>query len=153
MTGELKAFMKRLENQGLNLLVLKNGEPVYSSGKGGMAPLLDAIDRLGLSALRGSTVVDRIVGKAAALLISYFGAKDVYAGLLSRGALVVLEKHRIRYASEKVVDNIMNEDKTDICPFEKMVLGIEDPREGYEKLSRELTHRLHQNKPCFRPQE
>lgn len=142
MTGELRAFMKRLENQGLNLLVLKDGKPVYSSGNGGMAPLLEAIDRFGLPALRGSTVVDRIVGKAAALLIGYFGAEKVYAKLLSMGALRVLEKQGIRHASEKVVDNIMNEDKTDICPFEKMVLGIEDPREGYEKLNQELTHRV-----------
>jgi len=141
MKGDLGALLGRLKDQGLNLLIIRGGRPIYSSGEAGMAPLLRAIDRLGLEELRGSTVVDRIVGRAAALLISHFRAGDVYAGLLSRGAVEVLERHGVRWESESVADRIMNRYHTDICPFEKMVLQIEDPGEGYERLRRELRHR------------
>ena len=136
---DLKAFINRLNREGLSLLIIKDDKRLYASKKGGMAPILEAINLLGLQTLAGTTVIDKIVGKAAALLISYFKAKDVYTRLLSRSAIEVLEKHGIRYTSEMVVKNIRKKDDTDICPFEKMVLEIEDPREGYEKLNRELT--------------
>lgn len=137
----LKAFINRLNREGLNLLIIKDNKRLYASKKGGMAPMLEAINLLGLQTLADTTVIDKIVGRAAALLISYFKAKDVYARLLSRSAIEVLEKHGIRYTSERVVENIRNKDDTDICPFEKMVLEIEDPKEGYEKLSREMVNR------------
>ena len=126
--------LKRLDAEGFNLLILKDGKFLYSSKKDGMAPLLEAIDRLGLRRLKKSVVADKIVGKAAALLISYFKASEVYTRLLSRSAIKVLEKHGIKYASERAVDNIRNKEDTGICPFEKFVLEIEDPQEGYKKL-------------------
>jgi len=139
MMRNLKTFIDRLDREGLNLLIIKDNKRVYVSKKGGMAPLLEAINLLGLQMLVGTTVIDKIVGKAAALLISYFKAKEVYTKLLSRSAIEVLKKHGIMYESERVVENIGKKDDTDICPFEKMVLKIEDPKEGYEKLRSELT--------------
>ncbi len=126
--------LKRLDAEGLNLLILKGGKRLYSSEKDGMAPLLEAIGRLGLQRLKESVVADKTVGKASALLISYFKASEVYTRLLSRTAIKVLEKHGIKYAYERTVDNIRNREDTDICPFEKVVLEIEDPQEGYKKL-------------------
>lgn len=138
MCTGLKEFIRRLDDKGLNLIIIKDGESIYSSKDGGMAPLLEAIDRLGLQKLFDSTVVDKIVGKAAALLVSYFRAKDVYTKLLSGRAIETLNKHGIRYMSEKVVDQISDKEGVDICPFEKMVLEIEDPQEGYKKLHSEF---------------
>jgi len=134
----LESFISILDERGLNLLILKGGETVYSSSEGGMLPLLEAIDQLGLRALTDSTVVDRIVGRAAALLISYFKAKEVYTRLLSLKAIEILEKNGIAYAAERVVNTIRNKDDTDTCPFEKMVLMIDNPKEGYRKLKNEL---------------
>jgi len=135
---ELKDLIKKLDKEELNLLILKDGEIIYSSKQDGMAPLLEAIDQLGLEKLLNSTVVDKIVGKAAALLITYFKAEEVYTKLLSRSAIEVLKKYGISYAAEKVIDYIRNKEDKDICPFEKMVLKIEDPKEGYKKIKNEL---------------
>jgi len=134
----LEGLISILEERGLNLLILKGGETLYSSREGGMLPLLEAIDQLGLRALADSTVVDRIVGRAAALIISYFKAKEVYTELLSLKAIEILEKHGIAYAAERLVSTIRNKDDTDICPFEKIVLTIDNPEEGYRKLKNEL---------------
>jgi len=131
---KLKDLTNRLDKEELNLLILKDGEIIYSSKQDGMAPLLEAIDQLGLEKLLNSTVVDKIVGKAAALLIAYFKAEEVYTKLLSRSAIEVLKKYGISYAAEKVIDYIRNKEDKDICPFEKMVLKIEDPKEGYKKI-------------------
>jgi len=134
----LESLISILDQQGLSLLILKGGEALYSSMEGGMLPLLEAIDQLGLEALADSTVVDRIVGGAAALLISYFKAKEIYTKLLSIRAMEILEKNGIAYEAERVVNIIRNRDDTDMCPFEKMVLTIDSPEEGYRKLKNEL---------------
>jgi len=134
----LESLITLLDQQGLSLLILKGGRTIHSSREGGMLPLLEAIDQLGLGTLAGSTVVDRIVGKAAALLISYFKAKEIYTKLLSRRAIEILEKQGIAYAAERVVNTIRNKDDTDICPFKKMVLTIDNLEEGYKKIKNEL---------------
>ncbi len=138
MCKNLESLISLLDQQGLNLLILKGDKTIYSSKEGGMLPLLEAIDQLGLRALADSTVVDQIVGRAAALLISHFKAKEVYTKLLSKRAIEILEKQGIAYAAKRVVSTIRNKDDTDICPFEKMVLTIDNPEEGYRKLKNEL---------------
>lgn len=138
MCKNLESLISLLDQQGLNLLILKGDKTIYSSKEGGMLPLLEAIDQLGLRALANSTVVDQIVGRAAALLISHFKAKEVYTKLLSKRAIEILEKQGIAYAAKRVVSTIRNKDDTDICPFEKMVLTIDNPEEGYRKLKNEL---------------
>lgn len=76
--------------------------------------------------------MDRIVGKAAALIIAYFRAVRVYAKVLSKRGASVLDRCGIGCIAEEVVREIMNRDGTGICPFERMVLNIDDPAEGYE---------------------
>jgi hypothetical protein len=141
MRQKLKDMVNKLDKEELNLLIFKKGEIIYSSKKGGMAPLLEAIDQLGLEKLVNSTVVDKIVGKAAALLIAYFKAEEVYTKLLSRGAVKVLEAGGISYAAERVIDYIRDKEDKDICPFERMVLEIEDPHEGYKKIKANLSEK------------
>jgi len=103
-----------------------------------MCPLFDAINTLGLQSLNDSIVVDKIVGKAAAILISYFQAKEVYCIVLSHGAKTFLEKQGMKHFSEQVIPVIKNKLGTDMCPFEKVILNVEDPQEGYEVLTKKL---------------
>ncbi len=138
---KLKDLINKLDKEELNLLILKDGEIIYSSREDGMAPLLEAIDQLGLEKLVDSTVVDKIVGKAAALLIAYFKAKEVYTKLLSRSAIKALKAHGINYEAERVIDHIRDKENKDICPFERMVLKIEDPQEGYKKIKTNLSEK------------
>ena len=131
-----ETLLGRLDKEGLSLLILKKGVALYSAKKGGMAPLVEAIDRLGKRRLSNSTIVDKIVGRAAALLISYFGASEVYSKVMSGQAEEILDRHGIKHFSQRIVEVIKNRDDVDICPFERMLLKIEDPREGYERIRR-----------------
>lgn len=134
----LDSYLDRLRGEGLSLMILKDGEAIFMSSEEGMRPLFEAINRLGLHKLEGSLVVDKIVGKAAALLVSYFKAGEVRCAVMSAKAKEVLDKRGIEYHAEKVTPEIMNKLGTDICPFEKAVLDVEDPQEGYERLYAKL---------------
>jgi zinc transport system ATP-binding protein len=67
---------------------------------------------------------DKIVGKAAALLIHRLGFRTVQAGILSRLGEAVLQRHAITYTSEQLVDRIH-------CQTEELLAMVEDPEAAY----------------------
>jgi hypothetical protein len=135
---QLNNQIKRLRQEELNLILVKEDTTLFTSSEEGMKPLIEAINQIGVSTLEGVIVIDKIVGKAAALLISYFKAKEVYCIILSKKGKTVLDTHRIRHYEERLTPEIMNRKGTDLCPFEQAVKDVNDPREGYERLSTTL---------------
>ncbi|MFH0897440.1 MAG: DUF1893 domain-containing protein, partial [Candidatus Bathyarchaeota archaeon] len=101
-------YIQRLKEEGLNLIIVKDGRTIFKSIKEGMQPLLEAIRSLDAPTLKDSIVTDKMVGKAAALLISYFKAKEVHCTLISVRATEVLKRHEIKYYSEKLLPEIAN---------------------------------------------
>lgn len=84
----------------------------------GIATLLQIVnDDSGL--LRGATVVDKVVGKAAAALLILGGTKELHALLISRGALDLLATTDVKVSYGRQTDHIMNSAQTDWCPMEK----------------------------------
>lgn len=90
----------------------------------GVGALLDLLQENGLA---GASVADKIVGKAAALLMVRGGAKEVYAETLSEGGAAVFAKYGIPYCYGECVRHIVNRQGTGPCPMEQTVAGIEDP--------------------------
>jgi len=78
----------------------------------------------------GFCAYDRVVGKATAFLYLLLKIKSVYAEVLSEQALMLLQKHGIVVEYQTLVKNIINRNKTDICPFEKAVLEINNEQEA-----------------------
>ena len=133
MTPSLeKAKMTLLE--GGFTFVLVNGDQEYVSSLMGIAPLLSLLKNSpGL--LKGASVADKVVGKAAAMLMLYGGVSDIYSGIISHPALSVLEKAELKIESDRRVSYIENRAGTDMCPMEKRVLHLSDPEECYRLLS------------------
>jgi hypothetical protein len=144
----LNDLLARLQDGGFTLLILKNGKPIFSSKRDGMGPLLEAIDTVGVSELHDSIVVDKMVGKAAALLICLFKAKEVHTHVMSLRATAVLDKHAVKYSFEEAVPELLNRYGTDICPFEKAVLASDDPEDGLKRLASEVRRLAALKKPA-----
>lgn len=124
-------------------LALCKGEDVVLSDKRGISPMLELNDS-GRD-LRGYSAADVVVGKAAAMLFSKAGIAAVYAKTLSRPALKYLETQKIPVFYDTLADNIINRDKTDICPMEKAVLATDDEEKAVEIL-KEKFRRLNEGK-------
>lgn len=127
-------YTERIKKEGLNLVLLKNNKTLFKSNKDGMKPLLQAINTLGLTNLEDTVVVDRIVGKAVALIAIYIKAKEIHCIVLSMNAKKLLKKHRKKYYFERLTPKIMNKKRTAICPYEKTVINIEEPETAYKQL-------------------
>ena len=127
----MSGHLDELERTGNSLMVYKNGKLVFQSSSKGIRPHLEAIDQLG-EGLRGTVMVDKIVGRAAALLILYSGAAEAHTAVLSTQGRLVLELHGLKFTYAEEVEHIKMQDGRVYCPFEAMVQGLTDPEEAYQ---------------------
>jgi hypothetical protein len=132
MNNNLQKAKKLLKNSNYTC-VLCRGDDILTSDLSGIAPMMNFI-KFGLD-LRGYSAADRIVGKATALLFVLAGIREVYSGVISDGAVAVLEEHGILYEYAKRVEFITNRAGTGICPMEATVKDIDDPAVAYKALS------------------
>ena len=124
---------RTLREEELSLVVAKNGRILFRSKSHGVSDLLAMISDIGGLA-EGASLADSIVGRAAALLCVYSKIIAVYGANMSEGALSVLKANDIKCEYGTLVPKILNRKKNDICPFDKAVLGTDDPNIALDRL-------------------
>jgi len=108
----------------------------YTSTQRGVAPLLNCYhNRL---AQPHCCAADKVVGRAAAFLYQLLEVDVVYAEIISKPALKVLEQAGIQAEYGKLVDAIINRTGTGFCPMESAVLLINDPHEALTAIEETL---------------
>jgi hypothetical protein len=109
------------------LTVCRNGTLIFTSHDKWLYPLLELEAYLADHAFEPDHLIlqDKIIGKAAALLIFRLGFQTVKAGVLSRLGEAVLQRHGIVYTYEQLVDRIH-------CQTEELLATVEDPEEAYQ---------------------
>ena len=127
---DLDIAKKRLYSANLTLVVVKDNIVLFETGSHKIFGFLDAIDNLG-SKLEDSSVADRVVGKAVALLFVYSKIRHAYAEFLSKEAKIILEKNGVFCGWKTVIEKVLDSSRKDICPFEKAALDILDPEEAF----------------------
>lgn len=117
----MKTDMKDILHSGGHSLVVANGDIRTFDGRGvyDLLRLLEEEPEF----LHGSTVADKVVGKAAASLMILAKVKDVYADVVSQIALDMMESNGIRITYGNLVPYIINRDGTDLCPLETRCLS------------------------------
>lgn len=83
---------------------------------------------------KGFCAADKVVGRATAFLYCLLGANAVYASVMSRPAMEVLQQHGIYTECDRQVENIINRAGDGICPFEEAVLHIVEPEAAYRAI-------------------
>ena len=127
----MDVYLTELDKRGMCLMVWKGGEVVFSSPSKGIRPHLEVIERLGREKLAGSVMADKIVGRAAALLMLYSVPAEVHAGVITTTAKELLRAKGVNVCLDIEVPAIKEKDGRIYCPFEAMVQGISDPEEAY----------------------
>ena len=112
--------------QAPTLIVFRNGTPIFTSHGKWLHPLFELEDYLADHAFQPAHCIlqDKIIGKAAALLIHRLGFRTVKAGILSRLGEAVLQRHEMAYTYEQLVERIH-------CQTEELLATVEDPEEAY----------------------
>jgi hypothetical protein len=127
---DLEIAKKQLYDKQLTLAIAKNGQVLFQTDSHRISGFIHAIDTLGTQ-LNGASIADRVAGKALALLCIYAGIREVYAEVLSRKAKALFEENDVACQWEQLVDNVLDLNKTGMCPFEKFAAEISDPKDSY----------------------
>lgn len=109
-----------------------NGEAAITDNRRGVKPLIDIIDRG--ETLRGFSAADKVVGKAAAFLYVLLDVSEVYAEVISRRALSVLEENNVHAEYSVLTEAVKNRAGTGFCPMETAVLDENSPEKALKKI-------------------
>jgi hypothetical protein len=82
--------------------------------------------------LLGAQIADRVIGRGAALLMVKGRVQEVFAYVISKQALDILQQAGIPTTYATLQPYIINRAGTDICPVEKLTASTDDPDEAYE---------------------
>ena len=126
-----------ITNEGTSLVVIDKSKIVYTADGRGIAPLLDLYGR-DKEKLLGACVVDRVIGKAAAMILTLGEAGAVYGEVMSKSAADYLRERGIAALSGKNVAAIEGREVGSMCPIESSVLDKDDPAEGLAAITNKL---------------
>lgn len=147
----IQSEMHKIVHEGQSIAILQDGQVVFTDTAKGVMPLLKVL-RAQPELLKGAVAVDKIVGKAAAMLFTLGGVKEVHTYIISTAGKEYLEKHHIPVFFQTEIAMIENRMKTGICPFEKSVMDTEDPAEAQQLLAATAARLMSGKRPAA-PQE
>lgn len=119
--------LARILEEGHHSLVIRNGAIRTFDGRG-VSDLYRLLHEEPEN-LDGASVADKVVGKGAAALMAAAHVSDIYAEIISRPALELLEKAEIRATYGQLTDGILNRAGTGPCPLEALCMDCSSPEE------------------------
>lgn len=127
-----------LSKENHTIVILKKDASVLTSDDRGVSPLIKLLKEDKLQ-LQDSIIADKVVGKAAALLMIFGGVKEVYTPIISKPAIKVFNINNVKINYNKEVDRIINRKGDGLCPMETLCLDIDNPKEAFERLSNKIS--------------
>lgn len=126
-------IIERLHSTGASCVIYNKGEiySFYSKGVVDLYKLLTEHPEL----LSGAFVADKVIGKGAAALMALGKVASVYADVVSRPALSLLEYYAIKVEYGVVTDNIINRRGDGICPVEALTSPYSSAEECFKPIA------------------
>ncbi|MDO4511834.1 MAG: DUF1893 domain-containing protein [Bacteroidales bacterium] len=121
----MESLIAILREQRCSLVVSNHGT-VTTYNKPGVRDLEHLLDHKP-EVLRGATIADKVIGKAAAAMVIVGGVKEVYAEVMSKHAIPFLDEAGIPYRYGTLVDAIVEEGGR--CQLEKISAPATTPEE------------------------
>lgn len=109
----------------LSMVIVKNGSIIVESKDKGIKPIFEVYTKSKEDFIDAS-VADKVIGKAAAMILLNGGIKNLYAELISESAINILKASDINVEYTKKVPLILNREGNDMCPIEKLSSNTED---------------------------
>ena len=137
-TKEAMEEAKRLiKEEAASFVVIKEGKIQYQDKGIGVRPIMQVLSK-DKELLKGAVIVDKMIGKAAAMLLSRGGAVWVHGVLMSEAAENYLAGRKISFSFDESIPFVSNRTNDGLCPLEDAVTGVLDEAEAYEKLKERI---------------
>lgn len=85
-------------------------------------------------ALKDAIIADKVIGKVAGSILTVAGVKQIYADVMSKYAIPVLEENHIKYEYKTLTEYVINNAKTGMCPMENKYKDEKDINKIYDEM-------------------
>lgn len=144
MLDEVKEIIEMYDKDDCCFMAkLANGS-VYKADGLGVKPIL-AKQRMNYEYFKDAIIVDKVIGKAAAMLLIDSGAKFIHGKMMSEYAIKILEKYKVKYSYDKKVDFIINRTNDGMCPLEASVQHVEDLEIAFDVIVKKVNELMKKN--------
>jgi len=127
----------QLLQAGLSIRVEKEDRIIFESTEPMLKPLLVCLQQH-TAEMVAATVIDKIVGRAAAYLCVLANVQQVFTPLASLAAQEVLDQAGIPLQAQRLIPQIMNRDNSGPCPMEQMANGFSSAEAFYQALREKI---------------
>ncbi len=87
-------------------------------------------------ALKDSIIADKVIGKVAGSILTVAGVKEIYADVMSKYAIPVLEENHIKYEYKALTEYVINNAKNGMCPMENKYKDEKDINKIYDEMTK-----------------
>lgn len=130
---KLEEIKEILEEKEASLVVCYKNEEIKAYFQNRIKDIKDILKE-DKNAMQGAIIADKVIGKVAASVLTVSGVKAIYAKVMSKYAIPVLEENNIKYEYENLVEYIINQDKTGMCPMENKYKDEPDINKIYNEM-------------------
>lgn len=102
---------------GISFAMIIGDRVVYKSKASGLKPLIHCIKKY-KKQLGQAVIFDKVVGRAAAILIISAGINQIITPTISSSAIKIIKRYKIKVTYGRKVIKILNSNKTAPCPME-----------------------------------
>ena len=138
----LQQLKEKLKEDEATLVAKVKGE-IYESHLHGIGPILNPMKE-NQNFFEDGIVVDRVIGKATAMLLALSKVQYVYAYVMSEKAKEILDMYHVEYGYEETVPYIINRTHDGMCPMEKTVYDMNDLDEAFIALKHKQSELMKQ---------
>lgn len=133
-----KEIIRDIELYKFSLVIYSHSKRLIAKKSSGVRELTKLIieQEIDFKNTNELMIGDKVVGKASALLLLKLKPIFIYGSIMSENAKKVFENRGIEIKWSDIVPNILNRDKIDICPLEKLVLNTNSPEEALDIFSK-----------------
>lgn len=132
---KLSKATKLLQREGYSCVLMSENR-VLTSRDRGIAPILQRIEEG--ESLQGMVCADKIIGKAAAMLLITAGVVAAYGEVMSSNAKALMEAQGIKVSYGELTERIINRAGDGPCPMECAIAAVTDPKEAPKVLRQAL---------------
>lgn len=127
--NELDKTISKVKNNEFSFAVIKDNKIIHQDFGLGVSCIRKLINT-NPAILENSIIVDKVIGKAAAMLLIPTGIIKIHALVISKPALTILLNNNIETTYDQLVEFITNRNNDGMCPLEKSVQFIDDFNEA-----------------------
>ena len=84
--------------------------------------------------LEGAVIADKVIGKVAGSILAVAGVYEIYADVMSKYAIPILEENNIKYEYKNITEYVQNNAKNGMCPIENKYKDEKDINKIYREM-------------------